>query len=127
MKQKILYCSDLTNLNKNLISAGFYYEEEEGSKVGRLPVDSEGVSVDSVDSRLTCVLLTEAQETQVNSGESLEVLGTYSEIFADPEKEALYNSVYDRSPKTWVDSETGETVSYTPSDKFNVFAGYDDL
>ena len=54
--------------------------------------------------------------------DSLQVLGTYEEIFADPDKLALYDSVYDRTEKTTVDPETGEVSTFKPPDKIGVFA-----
>jgi hypothetical protein len=53
--------------------------------------------------------------------ESLVILGTFEEIFNDPEKLAIYDSVYDRTPKTIVDEETGQTNTITYPDHFNVF------
>ena len=54
--------------------------------------------------------------------ESLQMLGTYEDIFNTPELLAIYDSVYDRTPKTFTDPETGEEITITPPEKFGVFA-----
>lgn len=54
--------------------------------------------------------------------ENLTALGTYEEVFNDPDLLAIYDRVYDRTPKTFTDPETGEQITYTPPDKFGVFA-----
>jgi hypothetical protein len=52
--------------------------------------------------------------------DNLVVLGTYEEIFADPAKLAIYDSVYDRTPRD-VDDGEGGTITITPPDKLGVF------
>jgi hypothetical protein len=52
---------------------------------------------------------------------NLTILGTYDDIFASTELSDIYDSVYDRTPKTFTDEETGETYTITPPDKFGVF------
>jgi len=54
--------------------------------------------------------------------ESLQMLGTYEDIFNTPELLAIYDSVYDRTPKTFTDPDTGEEITITPPEKFGVFA-----
>ncbi|OOZ36105.1 hypothetical protein [Solemya velesiana gill symbiont] len=51
----------------------------------------------------------------------LEVLGTYEEVFADPAKREIYDRVYDQTPRT-VHGPDGETLTYTPPEKFGVIA-----
>lgn len=53
--------------------------------------------------------------------ECLTVLGTYDEVFADPDKRAIYERIYPTDPVTYTD-EGGETHTYTPPEKFGVFA-----
>jgi len=48
-------------------------------------------------------------------------LGSYEEVFADPEKLAIYDRIYDRTPVTFTD-EDGTEHTMTPSDKFVVFS-----
>ncbi len=126
MNQKIIYCSDTAVLPDQLLSAGFFHEDldENGKTIKRphLPVETEGVSVDRDGKRLTCVLVTPEQENPVNAVDCLSVLGSYEEIFASPQRLAIYDSVYDRSPHEWEDPETGETVTVTPPDRFAAFA-----
>lgn len=52
--------------------------------------------------------------------DSVTVLGTYDEVFADPTKKAVYDRIY---PPTfsYVD-EDGETVTVAKPQKFGVFA-----
>ena len=54
--------------------------------------------------------------------ESLQMLGTYEDIFNTSELLAIYDSVYDRTSKTFTDPETGEEITITPPEKFGVFA-----
>jgi len=54
--------------------------------------------------------------------QTLQMLGTYEDVFGTPEILAIYDSVYDRTPKTFTDPDTGEEITYTPPDKFGVFA-----
>ena len=52
--------------------------------------------------------------------ESVTVLGTYDEVFADAEKKAIYDRIY---PPTYSYSdESGETVTVVKPEKFGVFA-----
>jgi hypothetical protein len=57
--------------------------------------------------------------------EHLTLLGTYDEVFSNEDKLAIYNSVYDRTPKTFTDPETGEEYTVTPPEKFGVFCEVD--
>jgi len=54
--------------------------------------------------------------------ESLQMLGTYEDVFNTPELLAVYDSVYDRTPKTYTDPDNGQEATYTPPEKFGVFA-----
>ncbi len=87
-----------------------------------MPVEAEGQTVEKNGTSLICVLLTDEQEKQVNTIACLSVLGTFDEIFADPSKLAIYDSIYDRSEQSWTDPETGEKHKYTPPDRFAEFA-----
>jgi len=57
----------------------------------------------------------------IESLETITILGTYDEVFADPEKQAIYDRVYDQTPVE-VDDGMGGTITYTPSRKFVVIA-----
>ena len=123
MKQKILHCSNTENLQNQLIEAGYYHQYNDGrDNEPYLPVEAEGMSVNKDNQRLTCVLLNTSQEAQINKIESLTILGTYPEIFDNPEKLKIYDSIYDRSEKTEIDPETKEEVTHKPPDKFSEFA-----
>ena len=65
--------------------------------------------------------MTEQELTDLSSLTSLEVLGTYDEVFADPIKLAKYDSIYDRTPYTYTDEE-GNGYEVTPPDYIGVFA-----
>ena len=52
---------------------------------------------------------------------SLIMLGTYADVFATPALLDIYDSVYDRMPRVFLDEE-GIEQTYQPSDKFGVFA-----
>lgn len=53
--------------------------------------------------------------------ESINILGTYDEIFADVAKTAIYDRVYDQTPID-IDDGEGNIITHTPSRKFVVFA-----
>ena len=52
---------------------------------------------------------------------SLTVLGTYEDIEADPDKRAIYDRVYPRTPIVWTD-DGGIEHTQTPPEKIGVFA-----
>jgi hypothetical protein len=49
------------------------------------------------------------------------ILGTYDEVFADSAKKITYDRIYDQTPITYTDPDTGEEITYTPPPKFGVF------
>jgi hypothetical protein len=59
--------------------------------------------------------------TDIKTLTSLTVLGTYEEVFADPDKTLIYDRVYDQTPIDFDDGEGG-VMTYTPPRKFVVFA-----
>ncbi len=58
----------------------------------------------------------------LKSFKAIEILGTYDEVFSDPEKYAKYSAAYPHEPYTIQDEETGEEITITPPKKFGVFA-----
>ncbi|MGE4420577.1 MAG: hypothetical protein AB7D38_12220 [Sulfurimonas sp.] len=52
--------------------------------------------------------------------ESVTVLGTYEDIFADEAKKAVYDRIY-KPTHTYTD-ENGETITVAKPEKFGVFA-----
>ena len=50
----------------------------------------------------------------------LTVLGTYDEVFADPDKRVIYDRVYDQAPMVFADTD-GIERTHTPPEKFGVF------
>jgi len=72
----------------------------------------ESITLMRVDSEMLAVL---------EALSSLVILGTYEDIFATPKLLTIYDSVYDRTPKTFLDEESIERT-YTPPEKFGVFA-----
>jgi len=52
--------------------------------------------------------------------DSVNILGTYEEIFADPAKTEIYDRVYDQTPIE-IDDGEGMVSTYTPSRKFVIF------
>ena len=126
MKQKIILCRNTNKLADLLINAGHFtieYDDKGNEiKIGCLPVDVQGQSIDKNNQRLTCVLLNTTQEKQINEIEGMMILGTYEEIFASPDKLKIYDNIYDRSKQTLTDQETGEIHTYTPPDYFSEIA-----
>ena len=125
MKQVIIHCTNNANLDQQLLDAGHYYQLDD-RKDPYLPVSSKGMTVKANNQCLVCVLVTDYDRNKIESISSLSILGSYKEIFSNPEKEAIYSNIYDRSTVTMIDEETGEKSTYTPSDKFAVFAGFED-
>jgi len=69
-------------------------------------------------------LARDAEETFIEMNAKLfqsSILGTYDEVFADPAKKITYDRIYDQTPITYTDPETGEEFTYTPPEKFGVF------
>lgn len=130
MAQKIIHSGDMFGLDEILTGAGYYTMDidEHGHEVrtGYLPVEATGLSIekenDGLIEGLICVLITPQQEPVINDIYTLTILGTYDEIFADPEKLKIYDRIYDRSPQTWKDPETGEQITTTPPDHFAEFS-----
>jgi len=56
-----------------------------------------------------------------NTLTNLTLLGTYDEVFADVDKKIIYDRVYDQTPVDYTDEE-GNPQTYTPPEKFGVFA-----
>jgi hypothetical protein len=52
---------------------------------------------------------------------SISVLGSYDDVFNDPEKLAIYNRVYDQEPKEHIGFD-GSVDVITPPRKFCIFA-----
>lgn len=52
---------------------------------------------------------------------SLIVLGTYDQVFNNPDKLEIYNRVYDQTPIYILDPD-GNNTMYVPAQKFCVFA-----
>lgn len=44
----------------------------------------------------------------------------YQQIFDDPAKLEVYDRIYDRTPYSYEDPETGESITVTPPDRFGV-------
>ena len=126
MQQKILHCTDTTKLPEQLTEAGHYHTnlDTDGNEIKTpyLPVEAEGMTIEINGQSLICTLITTEQEPGITAITSLSILGTYDEIFADSEKLAIYDSIYDRSEQTITDPETGEEYTYQPPDHFAEFA-----
>ncbi len=59
--------------------------------------------------------------TDMVAMESVNVLGTYEDIFSDPDKCDIYDRVYDQTPVEFDDEECGP-MTFTPPERFVVFA-----
>lgn len=71
---------------------------------------------------LALVRFTEAELAELEAAglTTLQVLGTYDEVFADPAKKAIYDMVYPRTPITWTD-EAGVEYRHVPPERIGVF------
>jgi hypothetical protein len=114
-KDVITYCPDRTKLGAE-VAAKFpeKLDMETGSfLVTKIPT-VKGEPVSSL-SLVRC--FSEKDEADLSSLTTLEVLGTYEEVWSDPVKKAKYDKVYPRHPV--VDEEGNE---YIPPEKIGVFA-----
>ena len=119
MKDIVTYCPDLDALNAELLQLGLVDEDGNASlPLIRTPIQ---YSKDGVKSLALCRFVDEAKITDLAKITCLELLGTYDEVFADPDKKAKYTSVYSLDPVVYTDEE-GNEVTYTPPEKFGVFA-----
>lgn len=71
---------------------------------------------------LSLIRLTDEKYAELLAAEltTLELLGTYDEVFADPAKKAIYDRVY---PRTFLATDPeGNEITVTRPEKFCVFA-----
>lgn len=104
----ITYCADTTQLQSELESLGF-----EALPLPKTP------SVRNGSETLALVRVNDLAELAPFT--CLTVLGTYEEVFADPDKRAIYDRIYPRTPVVWTD-EAGQRQEYVPPEQFGVFA-----
>ncbi len=120
MKDLISYCENIEDLRAELTDND--HTDEDGSPVFPLP-NRTPTQKRNDPKTVTLVRCTSDDDEQVlHSFNSLEVLGTYEEVFADDEKYAKYSAAYPHDPYTVTDPETGEEITITPPKKFGVFA-----
>lgn len=106
----ITYCADTSILAAELEAAGY----------DSIPLDKTPTVVNAAGESMALCRVTEEQ-LEAMAGYSIQVLGTYDEVFADPDLRAIYDRVYPRTPITWTD-EDGTEHTYTPPLMFGVFA-----
>ena len=63
----------------------------------------------------TVTVLAEALYDPIAPGDAL-----YQQIFDDPDKLEVYDRIYDRTPYSYEDPETGESITVTPPERFGV-------
>ncbi len=118
----ITYCTDSAALVVELAEKAphlLHIDEETGEAqflVDKTPTVRDGMNTLSLIRDLDGSLLETADRL-----DNLTVLGTYEEVFADPAKRAIYDSVYDQTPIPYTDEEGVEHI-YTPPEKFGVMA-----
>lgn len=104
----ITHCQNTAELRDELDALGF--ETIPVTKTPSQRSDNETLALCRVDSL-----------DDLAQFECLTVLGTYDEVLNDPEKRAIYERIYPTTPVEWID-EDGQTQTYTPPEKFGVFA-----
>jgi len=119
MKDLVTYCADSTAL-----------VQEVGEKFPELLTEEFDFSVTKIPTykcatgETVCLVrcIDADDETKLRSLTTLEVLGTYDEVFADPLLDAKYKSVYPYDvPVTYTDDE-GVEKSYTRPNRIGAFA-----
>lgn len=115
MKDVITYCADKGSLIAELRSV---YKTADDEPVTLDVIKTPVIYKDGHSLSLVRVLTDEDQQ-KLNLN-NLEILGTYDEVFSDPAKMALYESVYSTQPYE-VEDEDGTKQTITPPKKFGVF------
>ena len=118
----ITYCEDTKVLVQELQEKypdRIYKNEQTGEYsfiVNKTPTVRNG-------NKALCLLrLTPEEYEMIQNTQSLEILGTYDEIFTDEFKLTKYKTVWDyKTPIKYIDSETGEEKQYYKPQKFAVF------
>ncbi len=119
MNDLISYCPDIEKLRKELKDKG--YVDEDDNPVFPLMNHTPIQEANKPETITLIRCVNQADCDVLNSFTSLEVLGTYDEVFADPDKYAKYSSAYPHDETTETDPDTGETTTITPPKKFGVF------
>ena len=113
----ILYCDDLPALKAKLLADGFYDAESKSYSVPHsiTPIHYDDKGIKSITLVRDNVLPLEEYPMLIN-------LGTYAEIFADPTKDALYQSVWDYTSVLSYTDDEGNTTRYNRPKRIGVFA-----
>lgn len=111
-KDLITFCENIDRLRTELIDKG--YVSESGEPVfpiqNRTPTQNKNLPVTT--SYVRCI--TDEDLELLSSFDAIEILGTKAEVDEDSGKTKKYESAYSRDPVVFIDSETGEEVTYTP-------------
>ncbi len=126
MKDEILYCSDLTQLKQEFKDAGMYDEENmtytHGNYLTPIKVNATGQTLALVKGNKLEEFDTNGVSLGMPEFPSLQSLGTYEEMFANPDRLALYKSVYPYDiPLTYMDDDDVEQSYFRPK-KIGEFA-----
>ncbi len=121
MNDLISYAPDIEALRTELTDRG-YVDDKTGEPV--FPLTSRTPNQQRMPPKSMTLVrcINDDDETLLRSFTSLEILGTYDDVFADPVKYLTYSSAYPHDPYTVTDSDTGEEITITPPKKFGVFA-----
>lgn len=119
MKDLVTYCTDSTLL-----------VQEVGVKFPEMLTEDMKFSVNKIPTRRSatgetlCLVrcMSTEEETDLRSLTTLEVLGTYDEVFADPFLDAKYKSVYPYDVAITYLDEDGVEHSYMRPKMIGVFA-----
>ena len=119
-KDVIVFCPDTVALVAEL-------RDKHPDRLGEMDPENPIFIVDktpTVRNGLETIALVRADSKTLSVLESMasvQVLGTYEEIAADPDAQAIYARVYPRKPVTWKD-ENDKKRTTTPPEKIGVFA-----
>lgn len=114
----ITYCPDITLLLPE-VAEKFPEKVDLDSHqflIAKTPTVRNGLKTMSL---VRCVDQAELDDLQ--SLDNLEILGSFDDVFADPDKLTKYESVYDRTPQTHIDDE-GNEYTHAPPERFGGFA-----
>ena len=115
---KVSYCKDIEKLKEELVEKGFYDEESETFNIPNV----DRTPVQYGDDGKSTLSFVQGDLAQLEALDTIVLLGTYEEIFADADKDSMYKSVYPYDvPITYVDEE-GVEQSYLRPKKIGLFA-----
>ena len=116
----LIYCPDTPTLVAEVLEKFPTRMDMEDPENPKFLIDKSNMTIRNGAESLTLGRINPTDMTDLQTLDSIQVLGTYDQVFADPALRAIYDRVYDQTPVEMDDGEGGVST-YTPSEKFVVF------